>query len=139
MAVVLGPYPLCAACRETNGGLVAVRHRQVHLRAHGKQACVDRGLAGLIASLWAVCDTLSCCEDEGGRAYVAPASDSLEDAELVLTRLGLNPALEGTALCFRVPQPSRLHDVEYVRRALAAPSGRVVIGRTDEHGVFRIC
>lgn len=47
MPVILGPYPLCPMCRETNGGLIAVRHRQVHLRAHGQQACVDRGLAGL--------------------------------------------------------------------------------------------
>jgi tetratricopeptide (TPR) repeat protein len=29
--VVLGAYPLCDRCAKTNGGLVAVRHRQVHV------------------------------------------------------------------------------------------------------------
>lgn len=136
MTVVLGPYPLCALCRQTNGGLVAVRHRQVHLQAHGRQSCVDRGLVGLIASLWAVCDTRSCCEDEQGRAYVVPASGSSEAAELVLTRLGLRPEPEHGTIYFRLPRPSRLHDVEYVRRALAEPAGSVFVWRTDERGTF---
>ena len=116
--VVLGPYPLCALCREVNGGLVAVRHRQVHLRAHGKQSCVDRGLAGLIANLWAVCDTRSCCEDDNGRAYVVPTTDMHEAAERLLVKLGLRPESEDGTIYFRVPTSLRLHEAEFVRRAL---------------------
>jgi tetratricopeptide (TPR) repeat protein len=116
--VVLGPYPLCALCREVNGGLVAAMHRQVHLRAYGKQSCVDRGLAGLIACLWAVCDTRSCCEDDNGRAYVVPTTDTHEAAERLLVKLGLRPESEDGAIYFRVPTSLRLHDAEFVRRAL---------------------
>ncbi|MEU4156373.1 hypothetical protein [Actinoplanes sp. NPDC026670] len=89
MAVELGPFPLCPRCQETNGGLVAVRHRQVHVEIAGKQACVDQGLAGVIAALWPVCDTRSCCEDDDGRAYVVPTSETTDAAEAALTGLGL--------------------------------------------------
>ena len=116
--VVLGPYPLCALCREVNGGLVAVRHPQVHVRAHGKQSCVDRGLAGLIANLWAVCDTRSCCEDDNGKAYVVPSPDTHEAAERLLVKLGLRPESKDGTIYFRVPTSLRLDDAELVRRAL---------------------
>jgi hypothetical protein len=123
MTVVLGPYPLCPACRATNGGLVAVQHRQVHLRAHGKQACVDRGLAGLIANLWAVCDTRSCCEDEDGWAYVVAAVDTRAAAERMLAQLGLNPVLRDGALYFRAAPSSHLEDADHVRRLWTARRG----------------
>ncbi|WP_280258478.1 hypothetical protein [Nocardia abscessus] len=75
--VVLGPYPLCAECERTNGGLVAVRHRQHHVRAGGRQSCVDHGLVPIIATLWERgCDTRNSCQNvenqsdggAGGRA-----------------------------------------------------------------------
>jgi hypothetical protein len=100
MAIVLGPYPLCALCQKTNGGLIAVRHRQVHLVAHGKEACVDRRLADLIVRLWAVCDTRSCCEDENGRAYVVPTVDTREAAEDLLTERGISYVNERGFLYF---------------------------------------
>ncbi|KKK06385.1 hypothetical protein [Micromonospora sp. HK10] len=117
--VVLGPYPLCAACREVNGGLLAARHPQVHVRAHGREACVDRGLAGLIVHLWAVCETRSCCEDENGAAYVVPTPDTRAAAEELLTRLGLRVTTRADILHFPVPAGFRLGDAEFVRRALA--------------------
>ena len=90
----------------TNGGLIAVRHRQVHLRAHGKEACVDRGLAGLLAGLWAVCDTRSCCENAGGRAYVVPTADTCDAAVEMLTRLRLRPEVVDGTVYFRAsPRP----------------------------------
>lgn len=75
MTVRLGPYPLCAACQWTNGGLTHARHPQRHISAYGQSACVDAGLADLIAQLWAVCETKSCCQDEDGRAYVTPTRE----------------------------------------------------------------
>ncbi|WP_179118336.1 tetratricopeptide repeat protein [Saccharothrix sp. ALI-22-I] len=101
--VVLGPYPLCDACKQVNGGLVAVRHRQVHVRAHGKESCVDQGLAGIMAGLWAVCDTTTCCEDEDGRAYVAPVAGQAFAAEEFLAGLGIRVENEGGALYFALP------------------------------------
>lgn len=136
MAVVLGPYPLCAACRKANGGLVAVQHRQVHLRAHGKEACVYRGLAGLIAHLWAVCDTRSCCENDNGRAYVVPTPDTREELERLLARVGLPAAKKEGLLYFPVPRSFRLHDAEFVRRALEQPRGQAVRWRVDKNGRF---
>jgi hypothetical protein len=138
VAVVLGPYPLCALCREVNGGLVAVRHRQVHLRACGKQSCVDRGLAGLIANLWAVCDTRGCCEDDNGRAYVVPTTDTHEAAERLLVKLGLRPECEDDTIYFRVPTSFRLHHAEFVRRALEQPASPVVRWQVDDTGTFKI-
>jgi hypothetical protein len=123
MPVVLGPYPLCPICRETNGGLVAVRHPQVHLRAHGKEACVDRGIAGLLAGLWAVCDTRSCCEDDDGRAYVVPTAETGEAAVRLLTDLGLRPAVADGIVFFRMRESFRLDDPAWVRRQLRRPTG----------------
>jgi hypothetical protein len=104
MAVEPGPFPLCPRCRETNGGLVASRHRQIHVEVAGKQACVDQGLAGVIAVLWQVCDTRGCCEDDDGRAYVVPTPETADAAERALTSLGLT--VERTSegvLCFALP------------------------------------
>jgi hypothetical protein len=113
--VVLGPYPLCPFCRTRNGGLIAVRHRQIHLRAHGKEACVDQGIAGLLARLWAVCDSRSCCEDEGGRAYVVPTAGTCDAAIHLLTGLGLDPELMNGIVYFQITGSIRLDDVEQDR------------------------
>jgi len=137
MPVVLGPYPLCPACRKTNGGLIAVGHRQVHLRAHGKEACVDQGVAGLLASLWAVCDTRSCCENDGGRAYVVPTADSCDVATQLLADLGLHPTVVDGIVYFRMPDSFRLDDVEQVRRRLQRPTGIQTNWRVNDSGVFR--
>lgn len=136
MAVVLGPYPLCPACREVNGGLGAVRHRQVHVRAHGREACVDCGLAGLIIHLWAVCETRSCCEDDNGRAYVVPTPDTREAAEQLLTRLGLRTSTSEGVIWFPIPPGFRLDDAEFIRRALAEPAGQTVRWRVGDSGRF---
>lgn len=103
--VVLGPYPLCAQCEKVNGGLVAVRHRQVHVRANGRESCVDQGLARIIVDLWAVCGTTTCCEDDGGRAYVVPAAGQLAAAEELLTSQGIPVEREHGVLYFRLPVP----------------------------------
>jgi hypothetical protein len=116
--VVLGPHPLCELCLKTNGGLVSVRHRQVHVRAHGKESCVDSGLAGLMAHLWKVCDTRSCCEEDGGLAYVVATTQTQAAAVEFLTRLGLDPRVEQGFIRFRVPTSLRLDDAESVRQAL---------------------
>lgn len=97
---------------------MAVRHRQVHLRAHGKESCVDSGIAGLMASLWAVCDTRSCCEDEGGRAYLVATQETEREARNLLAMLGLNPRTENGGLSFQVPEPAWLHDAAAVRLAV---------------------
>lgn len=131
MVVVLGPYPLCDQCKRTNGGLVAVSHRQVHLRANGKEACVDQGLAGLMAKLWAVCDTRSCCEDENGRAYVVPTAGTREAAEQFLTSLGIPFDLEDGRLYFRLPA-----DTQEISGPPGAGQGEVFRWRVDESGKF---
>src|SRR5215207_9531587 len=131
MVVVLGPYPLCDKCKRTNGGLVAVSHRQIHLRANGKEACVDQGLAGLMAKLWAVCDTRSCCEDENGRAYVVPTAGTREAAEQFLTSLGIPFDLERGILYFRLP---RGHAGDF--SPPGAGQGEVIRWRVDESGKF---
>ena len=136
MPVVLGPYPLCLTCQKTNGGLIAVRHRQTHLRAHGREACVDRGLAGLLASVWAVCDTRSCCENDGGRAYVVPTADTCDAAAHLLTKLGLHPAILDGTIYFQTPTSFRLDDVDQVRRVLEQPGGAQSRWRVNENGVF---
>ena len=105
MVVVLGPYPLCDQCQETSGGLVAVGHRQIHLRAHGKEACVDEGLVGLVDRLWTVCDTTSSCEDDNGRAFVIPTEETVGAAEEMLTTLGITYENEAGALFFRLEAP----------------------------------
>lgn len=101
--VVLGPYPLCDACKRISGGLVAVRHRQVHVRAHGRESCVDQGLAEIVTALWAVCGTRSCCEDDGGRAYVVPEVGEAPAAEEFLAGLGLRVENEDGFLYFTLP------------------------------------
>jgi hypothetical protein len=131
MVVVLGFYPLCEQCKGTNGGLVAVSHRQVHLRANGKEACVDRGLAGLMAKLWAVCDTRSCCEDENGRAYVVPTVGTREAAEQFLTSLGIPFDVEHGVLYFRLPADSQ--EISAPRKL---DKGEVIRWRVDESGKF---
>ncbi|MBM2621161.1 hypothetical protein JIG36_37235 [Actinoplanes sp. LDG1-06] len=136
MTVVLGPYPLCAACRLTNGGLIAVRHRQVHLRAHGKEACVDRGLAGLLTHLWAVCDTRSCCEDDDGDAYVVPTADTLDAAVEMLSALRLEPAVTDGVVSFPVWTTFRLDDAAWVRQRLSGRSRPAAVWRVNESGVF---
>ncbi|GIJ50962.1 hypothetical protein Val02_78480 [Virgisporangium aliadipatigenens] len=136
MPVALGPYPLCPACRMTNGGLIAVRHRQIHLKAHGKEACVDRGIAGLLGSLWAVCDTRSCCEDEGGRAYVVPTAETCDAATQLLSSLRLHPTVVDGIIYFRLPDAFRLDDVEQVRQRLQGPAGIQVTWRLNSAGVI---
>lgn len=100
--IVLGPYPLCARCRSTNG-VVAVRSRQVHVRAHGRESCVDVRLAWLMPHLWAVCETTACGEDEDGRSFVIPAFGRSGAARQVLVRLGLEVTSEQGVLFFRLP------------------------------------
>jgi hypothetical protein len=100
---VLGPCPLFDQCKQTNGGLVAVRHRQVHVRANGTEACVDQGVADIIVRLWAVCETTSCCEDAEGRAHVVPAAGHVQAAELFLIGLGVEVTNEGGVLYFPLP------------------------------------
>ncbi|GAA1861778.1 hypothetical protein [Asanoa iriomotensis] len=145
MVVELGPYPLCDRCRRTNGGLVATRHRQVHVSVAGQEACVDQGLAGVIAALWPLCSTRACCEDDDGRAYVVPTADTANAAESALVALGLD--VERTAdgtLRFTLPAtPSRtvrpdlsvdgdfLVAVDVARRAVAEAAeqlGRHTVG-----------
>jgi tetratricopeptide (TPR) repeat protein len=109
---VLGPYPLCERCRAVNGGLVATRHRQVHVAAHGRESCVDERLAEIMPKLWAVCETTSCCQDDGdphdgaatGRAYVMPAAGQSGAAEMVLVELGFVVENVGGRLTFVLPE-----------------------------------
>jgi hypothetical protein len=106
MVVELGPFPLCDRCRERNGGLVATRHRQVHVSVAGQEACVDQGLAGVVAAVWAAARTRGCCEDDGGRAYVVPTEDTVDAAEAVLRGLGLDvERTDGGVLRFALPPP----------------------------------
>jgi hypothetical protein len=135
---VLGPHPLCAECVKTNGGLVAVSHPQVHISAHGKQSCVDRGIAGLMVHLWEVCDTFSCCEDDGGVAYVVVSEETRPAAVDFLTRLGLEPRIEGGFVWFRVPEYPRLDDADDVARALYGPRQMLVTLRIDENGELQL-
>ncbi|MFB9445408.1 hypothetical protein Dvina_18870 [Dactylosporangium vinaceum] len=138
MQVVLGPYPLCPACRKTNGGLIAVSHRQVHLRAHGKEACVDRGVAGLLANLWAVCDTRSCCENDSGRAYIVPTAETCDAAAQFLTTVGLRPEVLDGIIYFEVPGSPRLDDAESVRRARQRPTGMQATWYVNSVGMFEL-
>ena len=95
MTVRLGPYPLCAACQRTNGGLTHAAHPQRHIEAHGQAACVDEELADLIAQLWAVCETKSCCQDEDGRAYMTPTPETRAAAEAWLVERGIPCEVDG--------------------------------------------
>ncbi|MPZ83159.1 MAG: tetratricopeptide repeat protein [Actinophytocola sp.] len=100
--IVLGPYPLCDKCRSANG-VVAMRSRQVHVRAHGHESCVDVRLAGIMRRLWAVCETTGCGEDEDGRSFVIPAFGQSGSARRVLVGLGLEVTAERGVLFFRLP------------------------------------
>jgi hypothetical protein len=136
MVNVLGPYPLCDACVKTNGGLISVKHQQVHVRAHGKESCVDRGIAGLMVHLWKVCDTFSCCERSGGLAYVVASTETIGAAVDLLERLGLKPRIEDGFIRFRVPGDLRLDDAEAVRRALEGGQ-RTLTLRVDNNGQWQ--
>ncbi|GAA4586081.1 hypothetical protein GCM10023194_31080 [Planotetraspora phitsanulokensis] len=97
---------------------------------------MDRGIAGLLASLWAVCDTRSCCENEGGRAYVVPTAVSRDAATQLLSNLGLHPTVVDGIVYFRMSDSFRLDDVAQVRRRLQRPTGIQVTWRVNDSGVF---
>lgn len=102
--VVLGPYPLCPRCEQTNGGLVAVRHPQRHIRANGRQACVDQAMADIITTLWkANCDTRSCCEDDEGNASVILATGHASKAMDILAGIGIQARNDNGELYFPLP------------------------------------
>src|SRR5690606_11360960 len=95
VAATPAAHPLCEECRQRGAGPESARHRQVHVRAHGKESCVDIHLASLLARLWEVCDTTSSCQDYGGRAYVRPTADIAAAAERYLREeLGLEVETE---------------------------------------------
>ncbi len=100
-----GRFPPCDACQQANGARVATRHRQVHLRANGRESCVDEHLTGVIVGLWQVCETTGSCQDHDGRAYVVPTPDTLAEGERFLTGLGLVVDNEDGVLFFRLPAP----------------------------------
>ncbi|MFE9575396.1 tetratricopeptide repeat protein [Nocardia sp. NPDC006044] len=103
--VVLGPYPLCAQCEQTNGGLVAVGHPQRHVRANGRESCVDQGLADIITALWnANCDTRNSCQDADGDALVVPAIGHVAAAIDVLAQIGIQARNDNGALYFPLPR-----------------------------------
>lgn len=102
--VVLGPYPLCAECERTNGGLVAVRHRQIHVRAAGRESCVDHALRTIIARLWENgCDTRNSCQDFDSRAMVVPVAGQTRLAVEALARMGIHAEVVDTAVFFPLP------------------------------------
>lgn len=99
--VVLGPYPLCSVCEQTNGGLVAVRHPQRHIEANGREACVDRPMADIVTTLWkAGCDTRSSCQDDDGEALVIPARGQAAKAVDVLAGIGIHARNDNGELHF---------------------------------------
>jgi hypothetical protein len=105
MEVRLGRYPLCQRCRERNGGLVATRHRQVHVTVGGRESCVDEGLALVMAGVWTVGDTVTCCEDDDGRAYIVAAPGSRDAVAEYLRSLGFAVGGVDGRLSFPLPQP----------------------------------
>jgi len=64
---------------------------------------VDEGIADILVALWDVCDTVSCCQDDDGRASVTPATGQTATAEAKLLELGHNIVNEGGVLYFRLP------------------------------------
>lgn len=99
--VVLGPYPLCAQCERTNGGLVAVWHRQRHVQAGGRESCVDHGLSTIIATLWEHgCDTRNSCQDFEGRALVTPVAGQAQLAVNILADMGIHAEMVGGTVYF---------------------------------------
>lgn len=102
--VVLGPYPLCALCEQTNGGLVAVRHRQRHIQAGGRESCVDHGLSTIIATLWEHgCDTRNSCQDVEARAMVTPVIGQAQLAVNILADMGIHADTEDGTVYFSAP------------------------------------
>ncbi|MGH3759031.1 hypothetical protein [Actinophytocola sp.] len=94
---VLGPYPPCDHCRTNIGLPVGTRHRQVHVAANGREACVDEGLAELMPKLWSVCDTLNSCQNvadlphgAAAKAYVVPGPGQAAAAERKLVESGFD-------------------------------------------------
>jgi hypothetical protein len=79
---------------------------------------VDIGLAGLLVALWAVCETRSCCEDDGGRAYVTPTPDGRDAAAEMLAALGLDVEDDEGVLRFAIPPDAHLGDAAWVRERL---------------------
>lgn len=105
--VVLGPYPLCAVCEAVNGGLVAVRHRQRHVRVGERQACVDSEIADILETLWEHgCDTVSCCEDTDGKAEVVPARGQADRVAEVLADMGIRAEVTDGVVRFDRPAPT---------------------------------
>ncbi|MEC3918899.1 tetratricopeptide repeat protein [Nocardia sp. CDC160] len=103
--VVLGPYPLCAHCELVNGGLVAVRHHQQHIRVADKQACVDTALADIVTALWEHgCDTVCSCEDIDGRAGVVPTEAHVDRAAKILADMGIHTENSDGAILFSLPE-----------------------------------
>ncbi|MEV6067680.1 hypothetical protein AB0L82_14095 [Nocardia sp. NPDC052001] len=105
--VVLGPYPLCAMCEQTNGGLIAVEHRQLHVRAAGRESCVDHRLSEIIPALWnRGCDTRSSCQDANGAAMVVPVAGQADLAVHILSDLGIHAySLDGEVYFPLPPAP----------------------------------
>lgn len=100
--VVLGPHPLCALCEPFNGGLIAVRHPQRHIRVGDRQACVDSEIADVLTALWeGGCDTVSCCQDVDGRAEVVPAAGHARRAVEILADMGIDAELTDEVVYFR--------------------------------------
>lgn len=109
MVAEAAPHPLCEECRRGGTGTESARHRQVHVRAHGKESCVDIHLASLMARLWEVCETTSSCQDHGGRAYVRPTADTAAAAERYLCgELGLEVEKQDGVLWFRLPDQTAM-------------------------------
>lgn len=106
---VLGPYPPCDRCRTNTGGPVGTRHRQVHVAANGREACVDEGLAELMPKLWSVCDTVNSCENVAdlpdgvvAKAYVVPGEGQAAAAERKLVELGFDVENHEGSLLFQL-------------------------------------
>ncbi|MFF2550539.1 hypothetical protein ACFVUS_06035 [Nocardia sp. NPDC058058] len=106
--VILGPYPLCRYCEQTNGGLIAVRHRQIHIRAADRESCVDHKLTDIITTLWnRGCDTRSSCQDENGRAMVTPAAGHADLAVNILADMGIHTDEVDGLVYFTLPPETK--------------------------------
>ena len=139
MEVRLGPFPLCDACRERNGGLVATLHRQVHVKVGERESCVDEDLAGLVARVWTVGDTVSACQDsaEHGRAYIVPEPDSREPVAALLRDLGLDVSDEDGWLYLRLPRSVSPEPPDWSRIDIAAPLPEVLARLSAEVAALR--
>jgi hypothetical protein len=79
-------------------------------------------------------DTRSCCENEGGRAYVVPTVGTCDAAVGLLASLDLGPTVVDGVIYFRRTGAIRLDDVEQVSRRLQGPAGIQVSWRLDDSG-----